>query len=57
MYTKEELDYLDYKEAYYLGNPKISDPEFDKFEDVLRKKGSKVVEIVGYTIKNKKRCV
>lgn len=54
MYTKEELDYLDYKEAYYLGNPKISDPEFDKFEDALRKKGSKVVEIVGYTIKNKK---
>jgi DNA ligase (NAD+) len=42
----EEL-YLQAKEAYYAGEPIISDDEFDRLEEELRDENSEVVEIVG----------
>lgn len=39
--------YLKAKETYYQGNPIMSDAEFDRLEDELKNKNSKVVENVG----------
>lgn len=54
MYTAEELKYLQAKEAYYEGEPIMSDDEFDALEKVLKEQSSKVVEVIGYTVQNKK---
>lgn len=47
----EEL-YLEYKAAYYKGEPLVSDDEFDAIEEKLKELGSSVVEIVGFEDKN-----
>lgn len=54
MYTPEELKYLEAKEAYYVSQPIMTDEEFDALDKLLRSKGSKVVDIVGYIVKDKK---
>jgi DNA ligase (NAD+) len=42
--------YLKAKETYYLGNPIMTDSEFDQLEAELKQLGSKVVSIVGLVI-------
>jgi DNA ligase (NAD+) len=49
-----EERYLKAKEAYYSGNPIISDDEFDRIEEELRSMGSDVVSMVGSTDRNYK---
>jgi DNA ligase (NAD+) len=49
----EEL-YLQAKEAYYAGEPIMSDDEFDRLEQSLRDEGSEVIEVVGATDRNLK---
>jgi DNA ligase (NAD+) len=49
----EEL-YLQAKEAYYAGEPILSDDEFDRLEETLKENGSEVIEIVGATDRNLK---
>jgi DNA ligase (NAD+) len=49
----EEL-YLQAKEAYYKGEPIISDDEFDRLEEELRDLESEVVDVVGYNDRNLK---
>lgn len=49
----EEL-YLQAKEAYYAGEPIMSDDEFDRLEASLREEGSEVVEVVGAVDRNLK---
>lgn len=49
----EEL-YLQAKEAYYKGEPIISDDEFDRLEEELRDLDSEVVDVVGYGDRNLK---
>ena len=49
----EEL-YLQAKEAYYAGEPIMSDEEFDRLEESLRENNSDVIEIVGATDRNLK---
>jgi DNA ligase (NAD+) len=49
----EEL-YLQAKEAYYAGEPIMSDEEFDRLEETLKEHNSEVVEIVGTTDRNLK---
>lgn len=49
----EEL-YLQAKEAYYKGEPIISDDEFDRLEEELRDLDSEVVDVVGYNDRNLK---
>jgi DNA ligase (NAD+) len=49
----EEL-FLQAKEAYYKGEPIMSDDEFDRLEEELRIESSEVVEIVGFSDRNLK---
>ena len=46
-----------HKAKYYQGNPEISDVEYDKLEEELKKKepSSKVLQIVGSTPKGSKK--
>jgi len=53
--TKEEEKYLIAKEAYYAGNPIISDEEFDKLENELSNINSKMINIVGFNINSSKQ--
>lgn len=46
----KEQRYLDAKYAYYIGNPIISNEEFDNIEAELRAMGSSVIKQVGYKI-------
>lgn len=54
MYTPEEIKYLQAKEAYYLAEPIMSDEEFDALEKRLKEQKSRVTEIVGYVVSDKK---
>jgi DNA ligase (NAD+) len=49
-----EERYLKAKEAYYNGEPLVSDDEFDRLEEELREMGSDVVNLVGSTDRNYK---
>jgi DNA ligase (NAD+) len=53
LHTLEEL-YLQAKEAYYKGEPIITDDEFDRLEEELREENSEVVEVVGFSDRNLK---
>ncbi len=53
-YTPDEQLYLKAKEAYYKGEPIMSDEDFDILEDTLRNEDSFVVEIVGTSKKGPK---
>lgn len=47
-----EEKYLKAKEAYYSGEPLISDDEFDRIEEALKEMGSEVVNMVGTVDRN-----
>lgn len=47
-----ENKYLNAKLAYYKGTPQMSDTEFDTLENYLKEQKSKVVNQVGYKIKD-----
>jgi DNA ligase (NAD+) len=49
-----EERYLKAKEAYYSGEPLISDDDFDRLEEELKEMGSEVVNIVGASDRNYK---
>lgn len=49
-----EERYLKAKEAYYSGEPLITDDEFDRLEEELKEMGSEVVNIVGAADRNYK---
>jgi len=49
----EEL-YLQAKEAYYTGEPIMSDDEFDRLEEELRNEDSEVISVVGASTRNLK---
>jgi DNA ligase (NAD+) len=49
----EEI-YLQAKEAYYSGEPIMSDEEFDKLEELLKENESEVIEVVGTADRNLK---
>ena len=55
---KSELEekYLQAKEKYYLGQPIMSDSEFDEIENILRQLNSKVIENVGSKLNSKYRA-
>jgi len=57
MYTQEELIYLKAKEAYYTGEPIMSDDEFDALEKRLKGENSNVTKIIGYTVQNRKNKI
>jgi len=46
-YTENEELYLQAKDAYYLGDPIMTDAEFDELETELKDQNSSVTEIVG----------
>ena len=48
MPTKTEKLYLDAKKAYYSGTPIMTDTQFDRLEEALRKEGSSVINVVGH---------
>ena len=57
--TKQKLQelediFLQAKEAYYKGEPIMSDDEFDRLEEELRDEGSEIVDVVGYGDRNLK---
>lgn len=56
MQNLKELEeiYIQAKEAYYSGEPIMSDDEFDRFEEELIAQGSKIVETVGAKDRNAK---
>jgi len=56
MVNLKELEeiYLQAKEAYYSGEPIMSDDEFDRFEEELIANGSTIVETVGAKDRNAK---
>jgi len=54
--SKDEILYFKAKEAYYNGNPILSDADFDTLEDNLRSVDSFVVDVVG-TVTIKKDSV
>ena len=51
--SNKEALYLEAKDAYYAGEPLMSDAEFDILEQELKDSGSSVVEVVG-TVKAQK---
>ena len=46
--TSNEKLYLDAKKAYYLGQPIMTDTQFDRLEEDLRNENSEVIHIVGH---------
>lgn len=52
--TKQEQLYLTAKEKYYLGDPIMTDSEFDELEKQLKLEGSEVIDIVGFSDRNMK---
>lgn len=42
--------YLLYKDLYYTGNSCVTDVEYDTLENVLKERGSKIINLVGYKI-------
>lgn len=53
--SEDELNYLRAKDAYYTGEPIMTDEEFDNLEEKLKNVNSKVINIVGTESSSKEK--